>query len=551
MLYLAIALHDEGEAFAKYDAALDWVMRWAKEDWIPATNCGPRGVHYSGFAQYYGYQYGAEARAAEAWKVATGDDLFPGSVQLGEFPRWGFYQREPWTGEWVHFSGWERGVNADSIMPIYTHAPTDPAVRALAQYVENRRLTDEDFWNKPVKETVRTTWELWERILWYDPKAPETDPKATPTAAHFPGNGYTSMRSGWDRDATVFFFLAGDHVQTNQLVIQGHFEIFHKGWLAALSTRFNRTIQGNSLLVHDPGEVFFEGYSRLRAHPNDGGQYLFGGPPLLWGGDWRKRLKDDFYDVGETLAFASRPLYDYVAGDLTNAYRRELKDTLLKTRSANSVLFKPTNRKNKLSRCTRQVVYLKPDLFVMCDRVDSTDPQFKKTWLLHTVDESVLDRSLYATENGEGKLMVKRLAPEGATVRKLGGEHLTAWARQKTWPDDIAKLYRNGATAPWRIEEEPTEKRIDDVFLHVLYACDKGTPAEKMPPCELITRGDLAGVRVDYLGRTYEVLFRRDGGRACAGHIAITEDGKKLADEALAEKVVPTFEVKPAMPELR
>jgi len=46
------------------------------------------------------------------------------------------------------------------------------------------------------------------------------------------------------------------------------------------------------------------------------------------------------------------------------------------------------------------------------------------------------------------------------------------------------------------------------------------------------------------------VTFRLDGGRKCAGRIKIVEGGKVLADEALAEKVEPTFEVLPPMPEL-
>ena len=121
------------------------------------------------------------------------------------------------------------------------------------------------------------------------------------------------------------------------------------------------------------------------------------------------------------MGFESKPLYDYVAADVTNAYRRETKDTLLAGKAADGMDFKPTNRKNKLSRATRQIVFLKPDVFVMCDLVDSTNAAFAKTWLMHTVNEPVLDGSLYSTEERQGKLMVRRLSPAGATVRKVGG----------------------------------------------------------------------------------------------------------------------------------
>jgi hypothetical protein len=146
--------------------------------------------------------------------------------------------------------------------------------------------------------------------------------------------------------------------------------------------------------------------------------------------------------------------------------------------------------------------------------------------------------------------MVRRLLPEHASVRKIGGEDLMAWTRGREWPQEVARLYRGDRNDAWRIEEQPTGKRADDFFLHVLYACDKGTPPQQMPKCELVTRDNLTGVKVDYLGRTCEVVFRRDGGRSCAGRIRILESGKVLLDEPLVERVVPTFDVKPPIPDL-
>ena len=174
----------------------------------------------------------------------------------------------------MNFSDGRHLVDLDLIMPVYSHANSDATVRGLAQYIENRRLTDDNMWKMPAGDgdMFRTTWELWERILWYDPKAAEADLKTTPTAAYFPGNGYTSMRSGWGQDATALFLLSGDHVNHHQLSNQGHFEIFRKGQLAAFAGGHRRTIGGNCLLVWDPEDIFFEGWNRFNEHPNDGGQ---------------------------------------------------------------------------------------------------------------------------------------------------------------------------------------------------------------------------------------------------------------------------------------
>ena len=84
---------------------------------------GLGGDTHKGFRQYKGYQHGEEARVAEAWKVATGEDLFVGSVHLREFPRHVFYQREWYTGEWVHFSKGGRGVSADGSCRLFAREP--------------------------------------------------------------------------------------------------------------------------------------------------------------------------------------------------------------------------------------------------------------------------------------------------------------------------------------------------------------------------------------------------------------------------------------------
>ncbi len=93
----------------------------------------------------------------------------------------------------------------------------------------------------------------------------------------------------------------------------------------------------------------------------------------------------------------------------------------------------------------------------------------------------------------------------------------------------------------WRIEEEPAVKRKNDEFLHVLYACDRGTPASQMPKATHVTTGNRTGVRIEYLGRTYEVGFDSSGGTTCAGHLKISQRERILVDETLADKLKPTF----------
>ena len=50
---------------------------------------------------------------------------------------------------------------------------------------------------------------------------------------------------------------------------------------------------------------------------------------------------------------------------MTNAYRRETKDLFLVHYGSTRKTFTPKPAKNKLTRCTRQIVFLKPDVFVI------------------------------------------------------------------------------------------------------------------------------------------------------------------------------------------
>ncbi len=95
--------------------------------------------------------------------------------------------------------------------------PGDPVTRDELKMLVDRITSNGtafQFWSKGLSDwnTKKNSPNLWERILWFDPAAKEVDLESIPTAAHWPGNGYNSFRSGWCPDDTVLFFVAGDHV---------------------------------------------------------------------------------------------------------------------------------------------------------------------------------------------------------------------------------------------------------------------------------------------------------------------------------------------------
>ncbi len=63
-------------------------------------------------------------------------------------------------------------------------------------------------------------------------------------------------------------------------------------------------------------------------------------------------------------AFETNDVYSYVAGDATKAYSPA-----------------------KCRLALRQMVFLYPNRFIVCDRVESTKAEYPKTFVLHTATE--------------------------------------------------------------------------------------------------------------------------------------------------------------------
>jgi hypothetical protein len=234
-------------------------------------------------------------------------------------------------------------------------------------------------------------------------------------------------------------------------------------WLA-------RTIAHNCVLVFLPGET----WGRMRdggrnTYYNDGGQTKKWVWPTSDMTEW-KAARETF-TRGTIIAYQNQPEFMFVAGDCTKAYVPE-----------------------KLESWVRQIVFVRPETFVIFDRVVSVKPEYKKTWLLHSRFEPKLEGDTYTIVNGDGRLATQRLLPEKVNLESIYGY---TYGGQEFPPDGD----RLASTAiKWRIEESPAEASKEDVFLHVLTT---GEPQK----AELISRiGDREsgiGARVGDV----EVLF--------------------------------------------
>jgi len=346
-------------------------------------------------------------------------------------------------------------------------------------------------------------------ILFKEPNAEKRPINELPLTKYFPSPmGEMIARTGWtmgvdSNDAIVQMRIGEYFFGNHQCKDFGTFQIYYRGALAISSGVYDeygndhwknylhQTISKNGLLIFDPSEEMGKG------SVNDGGQ--------RWpeGSDHPKDLdtlltKD--YKMGQVTAFEFgpdkvNPEYSYISGDITNAYSTKKADMV--TRSM--VAFN-----------TRDEKY--PCVFVVMDRVKSKDLTFKKTWLLHSIQEPKIENKTITVirdgkaYNGEysGKLVVKSLMPEKSEIRKIGGKDKEFWIEsvQKNYP-----AHKDGITegGEWRVEVSPSQNNEYDIFLHVMSVMDKKT--DDTIEVVKIDQDNLIGAKI--LG--YAVVFSKDG----------------------------------------
>lgn len=306
-------------------------------------------------------------------------------------------------------------------------------------------------------------------FLWRDETVPAGDLSEFKRSHLAPGPGFVYARSSWDEDATHFFFKCGDRFTAHQHLDVGHFMIYKNEELAGDGGQYYyfggeegfhdvnyhlRTIAHSTMLVLDPEEAWpgMPGNERrgIRAGEvtgNDGGQHHnwpHHNGATMDPEDWRKN--QEIYDLGDILAFEDTGDYVYVAGDCSGAYE-----------------------KKKLEAFTRQIVFIRPGTFVILDRVRSTDPSFKKTWLLQAMKTPEQRDDHLVVTNGDGRLFVQTLLPAQHDTRLAYGEELHTYDG-KSYPPARDK----GPAPECRVEVSPSTASKTDVFLHVLTATDAG-----------------------------------------------------------------------------
>ena len=469
LMACAIALYGD-------DPRGDPVMAFTADYWknrvLPVWRqiMGKNGGWHEG-GEYVGIGIGQAIYELPAmWRKATGEDYFKTEPGIRGFLDFLVYRTRP---DGTHMRLGDAGF-FDKLIP-----------DRLALAMEFRHAAAYNL-PAPHKAPVPTSW----------PWGPLTDaslenPHAIenlPLTAHFDGLGLLVARSDWSPDATYITFKAGDNYWSHSHLDQGAFTVYKGGALAIDSGLYGpgygadhhmnytyQTIAHNTLTVTDPDDIV-PTPARDKKPPrdiaNDGGQRRIGSG---WGveaapldlSEWQQ--KRDIYHTGRIEKTLIENGLTVASADLTPAYTNELSG------------------KGSFSHRTRRVEEFRrlfgydniDDVIVIYDRVTATDADFRKRWLLHTLqkpeitNQGFIVRTPSAPQAGHagGRMEAHVLLPASRYIQLMGGPGFNYFVEDKNYDEGVADALQKKPLAEagaWRVEILPDAPHETDEFLVVL-----------------------------------------------------------------------------------
>jgi hypothetical protein len=428
------------------------------------------------------------------------------------------------------------------------------------------------------------------RVLWGDPDLAPLDPATLPTTRLFPTSGHVVMRSDWTEGATFATFRCGrfgeiDGAWGRNNADNLSFTIRKKGPLAIDSgpvhgqnpqhLKFLDTAGGDSqissignygrqTIAHNSITIGAKEYVHLDGPGKPSGTVARrGGQCVLQAKEWWARWgfqgpQEDFAE-GRVTAYRTHPLYDYACGDAFHSYPPGMVDEI-----------------------TRQFLYLKPDTFVVYDRIVVADPAEIPCWMLHSLREPRasgregaltpeeigpqflkgpgekgphpspgghfrMEGDGFSVESGSpgkaggGWLAARTLFPPPGDCerRKIGGKgHEFEVAGVQYGVSEEGYQMADGEYAVrstigllgWRVELRPKAPARAVEFLHVLRV-GLGAPPPGAPAAELSSSAETHTVTLSEGGRTFTVRLARTGPRG--GAVKAAEGARTLFEGAL------------------
>lgn len=530
MLSAGIAIYDE------YPDMYNYVIKMFYKDYIPVRNYVYSGHNYHQGTSYANVRFSNDLIAQWILSRMGVDKVFNPAQQfvLYDF----LYRRRP-DGQ---------VMPAGDTNPNRRYSPSYglPAMLAYSFYKDGYLAYEYE--RKPKVDNHCLIFDILWRDLTVEPKSPEDLPLTRYSGTPF---GWMIARTGWGTNSVIAEMKINEHfVGNHQHLDGGTFQLYYKGPLAIDAGAyqgssggynsphnknfFKRTIAHNSLLVYNPDEKFacwnYGGADKTEFATNDGGQRM---PGDRWETcrSFKDLLSKD-YTTGQVLAHGmgkdtQAPDYSYLKGDITQAYTNKVKE------AKRSFVF--------LNLKSSQV----PAALIVFDKVVSSNPKFKKFWLLHSIEEPNIEGNRFIvkrTKNGDtGMLQNQVLLPKANNthIEKVGGPGKEFWVFGTNYPNDAQPGRPDDANerGAWRIEVSPVIPATENYFLNVMQVADNN--CQQMNEVKRIDAKCIIGVQI----ANRVVTFSKNG-EPVSGKFDITINGNQTMQFVLTDLVSGTWQIK-------
>lgn len=496
MLSAAIAIYDE------FPEMYNHVMTMLCRDYIPVRN-----YVYAGHNYHQGTSYANVRFSNDLFSLWILDRMGAGAVYdpAQQFVMYDFlYRRRP-DGMVLPAGDVNPGIGGSYGLP---------AMLAYSYY-KDPYLAYEYKRNTKIDNHCLIFDVLW-RDYTIEPKSPETLPLTKYSGTPY---GWMIARTGWDKNSVIAEMKINEHfVGNHQHMDGGAFQIYYKGPLAIDAGAyhgtsggynsahnknfFKRTVAHNSLLVFDPNEKFaswnYGGTDKTEFADNDGGQRM---PGDRW--ETCRSFADllsDEYTTGQVLAHGiggdyMAPEYSYLSGDITKAYSDKVKEV------KRSFVF--------LNLKSEKV----PAAMVVFDKVVSKNAEFKKHWLLHSIEEPQVSENgiiIKRTKDGDSGMLSNTVllpAKENLDMQVIGGKGKEFWVNGTNYANapQAGRPDPRNERGEWRVEVSPSAPANEDYFLNVIQVADNN--CNELHKASLLKGENLVGaVIADRI-----VTFSKDG----------------------------------------
>ncbi len=509
LMAVAIALYQD-------DARGDPIMAFTQDLWLQRVLpvwrqvMGANGGWHEG-GEYVGIGIGQAVYQLPAmWRAATGEDLFATEPGLRGFLDFLVYRTRP---DGSHFR-WGDGGHFNRAVP--DRVPLALEYRHAAAYSLD-----------PPRDITPSAWP-WGPLP--DPTLHDAGAIARlPLTRFFDGLGLLVARSDWSEQATYVTFKTGPNYWSHVHLDQGAFTIFKGGPLAIDSGLYGpdygsdhhmnysyQTVAHNSITVTDPADTLPGPARRKEKEPrpiaNDGGQRRVGSG---WGeeaapidrAEW-EALRH-LYDTGRVDALLDEDGLAVALADVTPAYtnHRSGTDTF-------------SDRSRRVERFWRTFGYDRiDDVIVVFDQVSATRPEFRKRWLLHSLERPQVHEQGFTVRvppdtgagRAGGRLEGHVLLPRRALMQVIGGPGFEYYVDGRNYDEDgtlwdsiRSRKQQQVEPGAWRIELQPLQVARDDLFLVVLLPTDGTEPLHRVRRLE---GDDRVGVEITGPRRTSRWWF--------------------------------------------